>query len=130
MNENLKGPIEDFSWGKFVINGQEHGKSSAGKIGAGKDIRLIGNKVTSWQERKGHVLEKAMITGIYGQDIEVLVIGLGVYKAITCPEEVEQGVLAHGIQELILQSTPEACSTYNKFFREGKRVALLAHGTC
>jgi len=56
MYSDLKGPIESFSWGKFVILGKEHSKSHDGKVGAGKDIRLIGQEVSKWKERQGHEL--------------------------------------------------------------------------
>ena len=42
MFNDSKGAIEHFSWGKFVINGEEHGKTNEGKKGKGKDICLIG----------------------------------------------------------------------------------------
>jgi hypothetical protein len=70
--------------------------------GVRKDIRIIGITVTEWVERKGHTLEKAMITGVFDQ----------------------------GIKKLILFSTPDACKKYNSLFRNGRKVALLAHGTC
>jgi hypothetical protein len=96
----------------------------------GKDIRLIGEDVSAWHEREGHKLKKSMITGVYDQGIEVLVIGLGVQGAIKCPNNVKKAIHQHNITELILQPTPEACATYNELFHQGKRVALLAHGTC
>jgi hypothetical protein len=43
MFDDPKGPIEHFSWGKFIICGKEHSKLDE-KIGVGKDIRLIGKK--------------------------------------------------------------------------------------
>jgi len=36
----------------------------------------------------------------------------------------------HGIKEVIVEATPDACKRYNKLYGKGKRVALLAHGTC
>ena len=126
MFADPRGPIEHFSWGCFVIDGQEHSRSS----GVGKDIRLVEEDVTPWRERKGHKLKKSMITGVYDRDLDVLVIGLGFHSAIKCPDEVKKAVREHGISELLLEPTPQACATYNELFRQGKRVALLAHGTC
>ncbi len=126
MFDDPRGPIEHFSWGTFVINGEEHARAA----GVGKDIRLIGEDVSAWHEREGHKLKKSMITGVYDQGIEVLVIGLGVQGAIKCPDKVKKAIHQHHITELILQPTPEACATYNELFHQGKRVALLAHGTC
>jgi len=125
-----KGPIEHFSWGKFVIIGKEHSKTGMGKIGVGKDIRIVGKNVSKWKERSGHLLEKDMITGIYGQEINILIIGTGVNEMVECPEKVIKSIKKNGIEKVVLKSTPEACKLYNKNFREGKKVALLAHGTC
>jgi len=126
MFDDPRGPIESFSWGAFFIDGEEHST----KTGVGKDIRLVGEDVSAWRERKGHKLKKSMITGIYDQDIDVLVIGLGVHGTIKCPAKVRKAIYEHGISELILQPTPEACATYNELFHQDKKVALLAHGTC
>jgi len=128
--DDPKGPIEHFLWGKYVICGVEHGAGGRGRVGAGKDIRLIGEEVTEWHERKGHELTEAMISGVYDQGIEVLIIGIGVNGALECPEEVKLGIQARGIDQVILARTPDACARYNALFHQGKRVALLAHGTC
>jgi hypothetical protein len=125
-----RGPIEQFTWGSFLISGVLHAKTLAGKTGKGKDIRLIGKKVSKWKERKGHTLNTHMITGIFGMEIEVLIIGTGVEGMLECPEEVRSYIMNHGIKELILKETPEACRIYNSLYREGRKVALLAHGTC
>jgi hypothetical protein len=126
MFDDPGGPIHHFSWGAFVIDGEEHSTAA----GVGKDIRLVGRDVSPWRERKGHKLKKSMITGVYERDVDVLVIGIGVHGAITCPEKVRKAVREHGISRLILQPTPQACATYNALFHQGKKVALLAHGTC
>jgi len=124
-----KGPIQDFSWGKFIVNDKEH--SENGKvIGCGKDIRMVGDKVTSWEEREGHLLKKSMITGIYDQGINILVLGVGVESAVKCPRKVVKAIRKHGIKRVIVKATPEACKVYNKLYSRGKKVALLAHGTC
>jgi hypothetical protein len=130
MFDDPKGPITHFSWGKFVIGDEEHSESGSGQIGAGKDIRLIGKEATEWKERKGHRLKKSMITGVYDRGIEILIIGTGVFGTVECPKKVKKALRAHGISELILQKTPDACAAYNELFHQGKRVALLAHGTC
>ena len=130
MFDDPRGPIEHFSWAKFIICGQEHSRSDDGEVGVGKDIRLIGWDVTEWKERKGHELRPSMITGVYGHGIEVLIIGSGVEGLVECPGEVKRTVKENGIPELVVVRTPEACRLYNELFRQGRRVALLAHGTC
>lgn len=122
-----EGPIEEYTRGRFVVLQQVH--SDQGE-GVGKDIRLIGSTVTEWKERKGHTLEKKMITGVFDQDIEILVIGLGIDGMIEVPEETRQYIHDQGISRLVLLKTPKACKRYNELYREGRSVALLAHGTC
>jgi hypothetical protein len=130
MFDDPRGPVEHFSWAKFVVCGNEHSASEQGRAGAGKDIRLIGQDVTEWRERKGHLLTPSMITGVYDRGIETLIIGIGVNGAVECPKEVKKEIKARGIGKLILARTPDACALYNEMFHQGKAVALLAHGTC
>ena len=87
MFEDQKGPIQRFEWGQYTIGGAVHGK---GGYGVGKDIRLIGTEVSGWAERNGHKLTAEMITGVYGQGIEVLFIGCGVEEIgrASCRERV------------------------------------------
>jgi hypothetical protein len=125
-----EGPIERFSWGRFLICGEEHGKVGGKKTGKGKDIRLIGTKVSKWKEREGHRLSASMITGVFDQGVEILIIGIGVEGLIECPEEVLRYIRKRGVGQVMLEKTPDACGLYNRLFREGKRVALLVHGTC
>jgi hypothetical protein len=122
-----QGPIEEFSWGKFVILGNVH--SDQGE-GVGKDIRMVGDRVTEWKERKGHILLPEMITGVFEPVVECLVIGIGVDSAIKVSFETKQYMHDRGINQLILLPTPEACKKYNILVREGQKAGLLAHGTC
>lgn len=124
------GPIERFSWDRFVVCGEEHGETEEGRAGKGKDIRVIGTDVTRWKEREGHRLKRSMITGVYDVGVDVLVLGIGIEGAIEVPDKVKRDIADHGIRELFIERTPDACRTYNRLQREGTRVALLAHGTC
>jgi hypothetical protein len=130
MFDDKRGPIEHFSWGKFIVCGKEHSKVSGEKIGAGKDIRLIGKNISKWKEREGHRLGPEMITGVFDQNIEILILGIGVDGLVECPEKVKKYIKSNGIKKLILEKTPEACRVYNDLFNKGEKVALLAHGTC
>jgi hypothetical protein len=129
MTRFKKGPIERFTWGKFVVRGEEHSENGR-VVGAGKDIRIVGDKVTPWEEREGHKLTRKMITGIYDEGVDVLVIGVGAEKRLECPKRVRKDIRKHGIKRVVLAATPKACKKYNELVNSGKRVALLAHGTC
>jgi hypothetical protein len=122
-----EGPIEEFTWGRFVVLRKAH--SDQGE-GVGKDIRLVGPAISEWKERKGHSLNSQMITGVLDQSIEILIIGIGVNGMIKVPEETQQYIHNQGISRLILLPTTLACKKYNELYREGRNVALLAHGTC
>ncbi len=129
MFEDEKGPIEHYSFGKFIISGREHSDYEK-RIGAGKDIRVIGTMVSEWKERKGHVLSPGMITGVFSSGTEILILGLGANGALECPKEIPDYIKKNGISEVVQLKTPDACKAFNDFFRQGKKVALLAHGTC
>jgi len=130
--EDPSGPIERMAWAMFTIGGQRHGwDDEAGReVGVGKDIRLRGRQVTAWRERKGHRLSLEMVTGAWDPPVRTLVIGSGVYGRITVPKKVLRAIRARGIAEVVVERTPDACRRYNVLLREGRDVALLAHGTC
>ena len=130
MFKDPRGPIEAFSWGKFIINGKTHEKNEGKKRGKGKDISLIRNKVKRWKEREGHTLQPMMVSRVFDQNIHTLILGIGVYGKIDVPDEVKKEIRKNGISELLLLKTPEACKKYNELYHQGERVALLAHGTC
>ncbi len=130
MFDDPAGPIEHFEWGMYVVNGVSHGKSGDTVIGAGKDIRIVGGNVTAWRERRGHRLSPDMITGVFGVGVETLIIGTGADGLIEYSEEVAASIRLRGISCIIGAPTPESCRIYNEMHRSGKRVALLAHGTC
>ncbi len=124
------GPIQELSWGRFVINGQEHSKSSDGSvIGVGKDICFIGNQLRPWSERKGHLLTKDMVRCVADARVDMVIIGNGFYGALEVPEEVRQFLISAG-KKVIIEETPKACARFNTLLKKGEKVALLAHGTC
>ena len=126
-----RGPIQSLSWGLFTIQGEQHGwDDGAGRVGAGKDIRIIDGVVTPWLERKGHRLTRSMVMGVWDPPVEVLIIGTGVYGRITCPRRLIDILKAEGISDVFAEPTPDACRRYNDLVETHVRAALLAHGTC
>ena len=121
------GPIERFEWGLFQINGVCH---SADGQGVGKDICIVAGEVCPWTARKGHRLKPHMIKPVLQPEVSILVIGIGVNGAIRVSKKIRRMVMESGIDDLIIEKTPEACKAYNRLARQGKTVALLAHGTC
>src|SRR5271157_4189370 len=109
------GPIEQYSWGKYVIAGKTH-KENGKIVGVGKDICIIGDDVSSWKERVGHQLNPMMISGVYGKKIKILIIGIGAEKALKCPKKVIKEIHENGIKKVILLATPKACNKYNELY--------------
>ncbi len=130
MVDDPKGPIEHFSWGKYIIRGEEHSQYEEGRAGAGKDIRIVGKRVSRWKERKGHLLTEDMITGVFHEDVRVLILGIGVNSAVEAPKKLIDWIESQGIKKVIVLDTPAAVRKYNKLYHEHEKVALLAHGTC
>ncbi|MBP1744983.1 MAG: hypothetical protein H6Q58_1961 [Firmicutes bacterium] len=120
MFDDKNGPIEHYSWGSFIVFGEEQGK----------DIFLFKNKVRDWKERKGHELSKEMVKDVFGTDADILIIGNGADGALVVSQKMADYILDHGLKKVIVLKTPEACAEYNRLYREGEKVALLAHGTC
>ena len=127
MFTDAAGPIEGFEWGRFEINGQVH---DADGRGVGKDVCIVGGEVRPWVERKGHRLTPKMVKPALRPDVEILVIGNGVNGAIKVPRKTRQAIADAGIDALVIEKTPKACEVFNQLARQGKAVALLAHGTC
>ena len=127
MFDDAKGPITHFEWGKYIIQGQVHSDDGAG---VGKDIFLSPDGILPWKARKGHTLKPKMVACAVPLKLDVLVIGCGVNGAIKVQKKTRKTIEEAGIPELILARTPKACEKYNQLFRQGKKVALLAHGTC
>lgn len=125
------GPIESFTWGRFVIAGKEHGRGDPG-AGMGKDLRVLAPPltVTRWAERAGHRLAIDMVTGVFDQGLEVLVLGLGANRAIAYPPGLLEEIQKRGIPVVEAHDTVAACRRFNELVRQGRKVGLLAHGTC
>jgi len=60
---------------------------------------------------------------------EVLIIGNGVEGALEIGKKARKEIEDAGVKLIVLR-TPEACREYNRLYHQGKRVILLAHGTC
>ena len=130
MYNDTYGPIEEFDWGRYKVCGEIHSGKGINKKGKGKDIILLGDKTIEWKERHGHVLNINMVNKLINKDIDVLIIGKGVHGSLQCPVSVKNYLLEHGIEKVEVENTPYACRLYNKYYKMGKRVAMMAHATC
>jgi hypothetical protein len=91
---------------------------------------VFNGKAMEWKDMGGHHLSSRSFDLLKDRNIEVLVIGNGVNGVVNVTASHEGLVKSMGIRKLIVQRTPWACSTYNELYKKGKKVALLAHGTC
>jgi|GEM_PF-5785171 len=88
------GPIEAFSWGRYVICGEIHEKTDGSNQGKGKDLYIIDNQKKKWNERKGRILAPQMVSRVIDKDVDVLIIDLGVYGEIDFPFPLTQSAEA------------------------------------
>ena len=131
MFHDEKGPIEAFTFGCFTINKELHSEDEAGHTtGVGKDICLTRDGITAWKERKGHELSRKMLKQALDYMPDYLIIGCGAQGRLVCPDDVMHYLHKHGIEQVLAVPTAEACAEYNRAFQQGRRVMLLAHGTC
>jgi hypothetical protein len=124
--EDAEGPIQHFSWAKFIINGKEHSRDK----GAGKDILVYQGEARPWDDMGGHTLTRGSLNVLKGLDIDILIIGNGVHGVVSISDDVKKGIMEIGIKRLIIKETPDACKVYNQNYKKGSKVCLLAHGTC
>jgi hypothetical protein len=125
MFADPKGPITHFEWATFTIDGKIHSSEK----GVGKDIFLSPEGVSAWHERKGHKLKAGMVRRALALKPEVLIIGNGVEGALEIGKKARKEIEDAGVKLIVLR-TPEACREYDRLYHQGKRVILLAHGTC
>jgi hypothetical protein len=126
MLEDKENPIQECTWGRYIILGVEHSQDGNG---AGKDIFVYGTRVTAWDERKGHRLDTRMVDRALRETPDILIIGSGHRGALAVPGNVIQEIKKK-VGEVYVLDTPEACRLYNQLYHQGKKVILLAHGTC
>ena len=111
--------IDSYHFGEIVINGK---KCSA-------DVVIFTDRVRdNWWRKTCHELCVEDIAEVITENPEVLIVGTGVSGLMKVLPEVEQAAQARGIR-LIVETTEEACNTYNQLSHSQRLVAAL-HLTC
>lgn len=112
--------IDSYDFGQIVINGRRYTS----------DVIVFPDRVRdSWWRREGHRLHVEDIEGaVQEEKPEVLVVGTGYSGLMKVLPETENYLKSKGI-ELIVQSTREACKTFNSLVKSKKVIAAL-HLTC
>ena len=106
MFSDPEGPIIDFSWGKFTIKDVERLIVDDAISVIEKDVRIVNGKAKNWKTRKGHKLTLEMLGHIIEKDINVLIIGNGVFSALEIPESIINDIHRHGIPNIYVKNTP------------------------
>ena len=112
--------IDSYDFGQIVINGRCYTS----------DVIVFPDRVRdSWWRREGHRLHVEDVEGaVQEEKPEVLVVGTGYSGLMKVLPETENYLKSKGI-ELIVQSTREACETFNRLVKS-KRVIAALHLTC
>ena len=111
--------IDSYRFGRIVIDGKPHTK----------DVIILPDRVIAgWWRKEGHRLLPGDLEEVLVARPDLLVVGQGVYRRMSVPDQVRQALDQAGI-ELVAQSTKQACDTYNQS-RGQRTVAAALHLTC
>ncbi len=117
--------IDSCRFGSITIAGQKYGQ-----------VLIIGDKVEERDAKKLHELFKTThrvgdweTAKLLSGSPDVVLIGTGQEGVLEVDEEVSLK-LEGAVPRLIIQTTPQAVSTYNELVKENKVVNALIHTTC
>ena len=120
--------IEDFSFGRMRVAGEEHGKDlvvfAPGVRGPEEVVE------GGWWRKEGHGLCPADLESVEEARPRVLVIGRGAYGRMAVPERTLAWLRGLEIETVACATTGEAVERYNALLAEGERVAGAFHLTC
>jgi hypothetical protein len=108
--------IEDYSFGRIVIDGKEYTS----------DVLIVGGKVHSWWRKQGHRVAPEDLDVVVNASPEMLVVGMGAHGAMKVPDRTRDYLKNKGI-DLITEKTGNAVTIFNKL--TGEKAAAF-HLTC
>ena len=112
--------ITDFSFGRIVANGQTYNN----------DIKIVqGTLVPDWWRKSGHTVEIEDVQDALNTDLEILVIGKGQPGYMRAAQSLRQRLTEKKVK-LIEEPTAKAIETFNRLYREGRKVAGGFHVGC
>ena len=112
--------ITDFSFGRIVANGQT----------CNSDIKIVqGTLVPDWWRKSGHNVEIEDLQDALDADPEFIVIGKGQPGYMRITDSLRQHLAEKNVT-LIEEPTPKAIETFNRLFKEGRRVSGGFHVGC
>jgi len=112
--------IDSCSFGTIIVNSKSYHR----------DIIVFPEKVRpDWKRIKGHSLVPEDIKEIIEYKPEILIIGTGVYGAMTVPESTKDELIKRKIK-LIEEPTQKACEIFNTNINKGVKAVGGFHITC
>ncbi len=109
--------IEDYSFGKIVIDGKRYSD----------DVILLEKKVIDgWWRKRGHRVGKNDLDKIVNFDPDILIIGTGSSGRMSVPSKLPRRLNF----EVESYPTKKACERYNKLVNSKKKIAGGFHLTC
>ncbi len=114
--------IDSYEFGTIIIKGKRY-KS---------DVLIFPDKVLDdWWRKEGHLLLVEDLEEVFNTEPkpEVLVIGTGFSGLMKVSIEVKKALRTNGI-DIIVQSTKQACESFNELIKSGRRVIAAFHLTC
>jgi len=111
--------IESYRFGRIVIDGKSYTS----------DVIIYPDRVeANWWRREGHRLAPEDLEGVVEHEARALVVGTGSFGLVQVPPETLEYLTSKGF-EVIVQTTDDACQTYNRLSEQGAVIAAL-HLSC
>jgi hypothetical protein len=112
--------IEHFSFGSIIVNG----------ITYTNDIKIIqGSVIPTWWRKSGHRVDVEDVRDIIDAKPSILVLGKGKPGLMKSTPSLCEFLKQNDI-ELIEERTSKAIKTFNRLFKQGKKVCAGFHLTC
>jgi len=109
--------IEDYSFGRIVIDGEEFDE----------DVILLGEEIIDgWWRERGHSVNKNDLEAILDFDPDILILGTGSSGNMKVPRSLSKRLDF----EVESYPTKNAIKRYNELLKENKKVAGGFHLTC
>jgi len=112
--------IDNYRFGQIEVRGKRYTD----------DIKIvIGQVISGWWRREGHVLHTSDIADILSTTPQILVVGMGEPGNMKVSEGLRKHLSGRGVI-LIEEPTSRAVETFNELFGSGRAVAGAFHLTC
>ena len=112
--------IEQYSFGSITIQGKQYSS----------DLKIINGQVyPDWWRKTGHSVDVDDVVDILSAKPDYLVIGSGSSGLMKVSDRLKRELVDRGI-EIIVEPTSEAVGTFNRIYKDGKKVAAGFHLTC